>query len=157
MVLTPDFRPWRVLLGLGLVGTGFDCALAEETATPRPSAAVTYRRDIEPILKKYCHDCHADGMDKGGVAFDAFKSDAELMGQTKLWLAALKNTRAGLMPPKDEGARPSAPELDTLARWIKHEAFALDPENPEPGRVTVRRLNRVEYRNTIREIGRAHV
>ncbi len=152
MVLTPDFRPWRVLLGLGLVGTGFDCALAEETATPRPSAAVTYRRDIEPILKKYCHDCHADGMDKGGVAFDAFKSDAELMGQTKLWLAALKNTRAGLMPPKEEGARPSAAELDTLARWIKHEAFALDPENPEPGRVTVRRLNRVEYRNTIRDL-----
>lgn len=91
-------------------------------------------------------------MDKGGVAFDAYKSDAELLSQTKLWLAALKNTRAGLMPPKEEAARPSEAELATLSRWIKYEAFGLDPERPEPGRVTVRRLNRAEYRNTIRDL-----
>jgi hypothetical protein len=107
---------------------------------------------VAPILKKYCYDCHADGMDKGGVAFDGFKSDAELLGQTQIWLAALKNTRAGLMPPKEEVARPNEAELATLARWIKYEAFGLDPAHPEPGRVTVRRLNRAEYRNTIRDL-----
>ena len=31
-------------------------------------------------------------------------------------------------------------------------AFEIDPKNPDPGRVTVRRLNRVEYRNTIRDL-----
>ena len=30
--------------------------------------------------------------------------------------------------------------------------FQVDPQNPDPGRVTVRRLNRVEYRNTIRDL-----
>lgn len=152
MVPISELRLWRALLGVGLLGAGWGLVRASENATPRPTAAAAYRREVEPILKKYCHDCHADGMDKGGVAFDAFTSEAELVGQTKLWLAALKNTRAGLMPPKEEAARPSAAELETLARWIKYEAFALDPEHPEPGRVTVRRLNRVEYRNTIRDL-----
>ena len=31
-------------------------------------------------------------------------------------------------------------------------AFGIDPKDPDPGRVTVRRLNRVEYRNTIRDL-----
>src|SRR5204862_4505812 len=35
---------------------------------------------------------------------------------------------------------------------IKREAFGIDPKNPDPGRVTIRRLNRTEYRNTIRDL-----
>src|SRR3954447_11184627 len=39
-----------------------------------------------------------------------------------------------------------------MERWIKSGAFGLDPKNPDPGRVTVRRLNRIEYRNSIRDL-----
>ena len=106
MALNLHDRLLRALCWSGMAVVGWVAARAEAGAVPRPSAATSYHREVEPILKKYCHDCHADGMDKGGVAFDAFKSDAELLGQTKLWLGALKNTRAGLMPPKVEAARP---------------------------------------------------
>ncbi len=65
----------------------------------------------------------------------------------------LLNTRAGLMPADDK-PRLSPAEQATLERWIKRDVFHIDPKNPDPGRVTVRRLNRVEYRNTVQRPAR---
>src|SRR5262245_55069657 len=67
----------------------------------------TFRRDIQPILAKYCYDCHGNGVDKGGVRLDEFETAASLH-DPKLWLRALKNVRSGLMPPLDEEQLPSA-------------------------------------------------
>jgi len=114
-------------------------------------AAAHFRKDIQPILTEYCYDCHGDGMDKGNVAFDEFKSDEELLGKRDLWWAVLKNLRAGIMPPAKK-PRPPETEKRRLEDWIKYEAFGIDPKDPDPGRVTIRRLNRVEYRNTIRDL-----
>ena len=114
-------------------------------------AAAHFRKDIQPILTEYCYDCHGDGMDKGNVAFDEFKSDEELLGKRDLWWAVLKNLRAGIMPPAKK-PRPPETEKRRLEDWIKYEAFGIDPQDPDPGRVTIRRLNRVEYRNTIRDL-----
>ena len=55
------------------------------------------------------------------------------------------------MPPSDK-PRLTPEEMRTLEDWIKRGAFALDPNDPDPGRVTLRRLNRVEYRNTVRDL-----
>ena len=55
------------------------------------------------------------------------------------------------MPPAKK-RRPDTVERQRLENWIKFEAFGIDPRNIDPGRVTVRRLNRVEYRNTIRDL-----
>jgi hypothetical protein len=63
----------------------------------------------------------------------------------------LKNVRSGIMPPAKK-PRPSDKEIRVLSDWIKRDVFGLDPEDPDPGRVTIRRLNRVEYRNTIRDL-----
>ncbi|MEO6244011.1 MAG: DUF1592 domain-containing protein [Opitutaceae bacterium] len=115
--------------------------------------AANFHQKIEPLLSKYCYDCHGGGVSKGKVSFDTFASDGELIAKRDLWLAALKNVRAGLMPPREEDvARPTAAEIDTLSQWIKYEAFAIDSKNPDPGRLATRRLNRVEYRNTVRDL-----
>ena len=135
-----------------LAATGALAARAFAADTP---AAVHFHQKVEPILSKYCYDCHGNGIEKGGVSFDEFASDAELLAKRDLWLHALKNVRGGLMPPREadeETFRPTAEEVKTLADWIKYEAFGIDPANPDPGRVTARRLNRVEYRNTIRDL-----
>ncbi len=114
------------------------------------TALKSFDRDIQPVLEQYCYDCHGMGRKKGGVQLDGFASDAAVRDHT-LWLRVLKNVRAGIMPPADEPRVPAA-AMQTLAAWIKRDAFGLDPLHPDPGRVTVRRLNRVEYRNTIREL-----
>ncbi|MGH7970224.1 MAG: DUF1592 domain-containing protein, partial [Limisphaerales bacterium] len=62
-----------------------------------------------------------------------------------------KMLRAGLMPPAKK-PHPSTHERTQVLHWIKRDVFAIDPANPNPGRVTLRRLNRVEYRNTIRDL-----
>src|SRR6266566_2615212 len=115
------------------------------------AGAAHFRKNVQPILETYCSDCHADGMKRGGVAFDEFKSDESLLAKHDLWLAVLKNIRAGLMPPAKK-PQPRAEERQRLEHWIKFDAFAIDPQNLDPGRVTTRRLNRVEYRNTIRDL-----
>lgn len=113
--------------------------------------AADYRKDIEPILKEFCFDCHGDGANKGKVTLDEFPSDDALLGNHDLWLEVLKNVRAGLMPPAKK-PHPSDAQKERLAQWIKSGSFGIDANNPDPGRVTVRRLNRVEYRNTIRDL-----
>ena len=55
------------------------------------------------------------------------------------------------MPPADK-PQPSAEDRRLLEDWIKYGALGIDRKDPDPGRVTVRRLNRVEYRNTIRDL-----
>ena len=114
-------------------------------------ASADFRKDIQPLLKEYCYDCHGDGANKGGVAFDEFKSDQALLENHDLWWNVLKYTRAGIMPP-DKKPRPTSEQQARLANWIKYGVFRIDPKNPDPGRVTVRRLNRNEYRNTIRDL-----
>lgn len=111
-----------------------------------------FHQQIEPLLVKYCYDCHGDGVSKGQVAFDEFESPAALLARRELWRNALRNVRAGLMPPDDGGLHPEPEEIERLTNWIKHDVFRIDPANPDPGRVTARRLNRVEYRNTIRDL-----
>ncbi len=114
--------------------------------------AEQYRREIEPILSAYCYDCHGYGAQEGSVTLDEFADADAALANRDLWFRALKMLRAGMMPPAEADQRPSAAEVATLEAWIKTGVFRLDPANPDPGRVTVRRLNRVEYRNTIRDL-----
>src|ERR1039457_7019543 len=109
--------------------------------------AAEFRKDIQPILETYCFDCHADGVNKGGVAFDEFNPDHAPAESRTLWWRVLKNLRAGLMPPEKK-PQPTKAEREKIQHWIKNTAFEIDPQSPDPGRVTIRRLNRVEYRNT---------
>ena len=113
--------------------------------------AAAFHQNIRPILETYCFDCHADGVNKGNVAFDAFKSDQAVLDDRDLWFKALKMLRAGLMPPPKK-PRPAPGQRQQIVHWIKRDVFGLDPRNPDPGRVTLRRLNRAEYRNTIRDL-----
>ena len=126
----------------------FSVVACEASGDTNPPA---YPPQIQSILSTYCYDCHGDGMDKGKVALDEFNSRAEMIGHRDLYFNALKNVRAGVMPPANK-PRPNAEEQKTLADWIKTDIFQIDPHNPDPGKVTIRRLNRVEYRNTIRDL-----
>src|SRR6478735_2780877 len=110
----------------------------------------TFNREIQPLLENHCYECHGDGKSKGGITLDGFETEAQLRDH-KLWLRVLKNTRSHIMPPADVDSLEES-DIEKLATWIKRDAFQLDPANPDPGRVTVRRLNRVEYRNTIKDL-----
>lgn len=137
-------RPVRLGMALALLPT-FASAQESEDAL-----LVSFREEVEAVFDEYCYDCHGFGIAEGGVTLDEFSSDADLQDHD-LWLAVLNNLRKSIMPPSDE-LQPTPEERELVARWIKDKAFALDPLAPDPGRVTLRRLNRTEYRNTIRDL-----
>jgi hypothetical protein len=127
------------------------CLFPALAAAAGPSAATQFHSNIQPLLEQYCYDCHADGANKGNVAFDGFNSDSEALTNRPLWSKAVKMLRARLMPPAKK-PQPTLAQRDQVVQWIKRGVLDLDPRNPDPGRVTVRRLNRVEYRNTVRDL-----
>ena len=115
------------------------------------SPSVTrFHREVEPLLSRYCHACHGEGEKSGNIAFDQLLTDDARLNPV-LWSQVLINVRTGLMPPAKK-PHPSPEEIARMADWIKYGVFQIDPADPDPGRVTVHRLNRTEYRNTIRDL-----
>jgi len=142
--------------GLGVwAGQRFAATLLLLVGSVHPSAAkpspTLFPKDVQKVVSTYCFDCHGDGMEKGKVAFDQFASREEMLARRDLWMNAMKNLRAGIMPPEKK-PRPTPAEQHIFETWIKTEMFQIDPRNLDPGHVTLRRLNRVEYRNTIRDL-----
>jgi hypothetical protein len=107
-----------------------------------------YEAEILPLLENYCFSCHGEGISKGDFSMDEFKDLAGHLKDRKHWLAVWRNLRSQIMPPADED-QPTPEEKRKLQQWIEREVFQLDPANPDPGRVTIRRLNRNEYRNAV--------
>jgi hypothetical protein len=132
---------WVILMAIS--------GVSRASATESP-AVTHFQEHIRPVLSQYCFDCHADGANKGGIAFDELKTDDAILNH-ELWMKVLKNVRAGIMPPQKK-PHPTLEDRKKLEEWIKYEAFGIDPKNIDPGRVTVHRLNRTEYRNTIRDL-----
>ena len=117
----------------------------------RADAVADFRKDIEPILSTYCYDCHADGVDKGDFSLDPASTIEAHFEDMDLWIRVWENVRAQMMPPSNKD-QPGDEEKAKLTAWIEQQVFKLDPGNPDPGRVTIRRMNREEYRNTIYDL-----
>ncbi len=114
-------------------------------------ARPTISADVRKTLTQYCFDCHAGDSTEGGMALDKLLDAPRRAAEQTAWLAVWKNLRAQTMPPADE-AQPKEPERKGVVKWIERDVFRLDPANPDPGRVTIRRLNRTEYSFTIRDL-----
>ena len=113
----------------------------------------SFERDILPVLEKYCFTCHGDGQKKGGIQLDVYKVDGDVHRGYKLWEQVFRKVRAGEMPPEGRKKRPNKEEQALIVGWVRHsldDFYVNSP--PDPGRVTVRRLNRSEYNNVIRDL-----
>ena len=111
-----------------------------------------FARDGLPFLQKHCVSCHSGEKPKAELSLDAFKDSDAVVKNRKVWENVVKMIRSGDMPPEKQ-PRPTAAEVDAMATHVKdvfdyHDRHA----KPDPGRVTMRRLNRTEYTHTIRDL-----
>jgi hypothetical protein len=140
-----------IILGSFLVLTPLLSATAQPSAGNPAKSSLEFERDIKPLLENYCFDCHSGDTKKGGIAFDDYLDPEARKKDLKTWEVVLQNVRTHVMPPPKK-AKPSDAERERIVRWIQSDVFQVDCQNPDPGRVTIRRLNRVEYNNTIRDL-----
>ena len=127
------------------------CILSTSAATAAEAVSGAFEKEIKPLLSNYCYDCHADGTAKGDFSMDQYNDLGAHLADRKHWLTIWTNVRSQIMPPSDEDQLETAEKKKLLA-WIEKDVFKLDPENPDPGRVTIRRLNRNEYRNAVYDL-----
>lgn len=117
------------------------------TATP-----LSYEQDILPLFAKYCFECHGDGMKKGEFVLDAYKSAADVRAARRPFESVLRVITRHEMPADDASFFPTNAERERIAQFLEGELYQLDPARPDPGRVTLRRFNRAEYNNAIRDL-----
>jgi Protein of unknown function (DUF1592)/Protein of unknown function (DUF1588)/Protein of unknown function (DUF1587)/Protein of unknown function (DUF1585)/Protein of unknown function (DUF1595)/Ca-dependent carbohydrate-binding module xylan-binding len=111
-----------------------------------------YQKDVLPFLNKYCVSCHGKVKPKADLSFDKFKDEQSVLKDRKTWDNVQHMLKAHEMPPMNR-PQPAPAEVDGALKAIDGLFAALDRNaRPNVGRVTIRRLNRTEYDNTIRDL-----
>ncbi len=125
---------------VGKTSTDFD----DPPRRPTP----VYSKEVAPIIEQYCLRCHDEAASEGRIVLDRFHDEVPDPKQRSLLLRVADALRSERMPP--EGEPRIEPEArETLDAWLD---AILEPDDPARGHVTLRRLNRAEYNNTIRDL-----
>jgi mono/diheme cytochrome c family protein len=137
------------------VAIGMSLALA--MPPPVQSQSVQESEDafadaVLPVLTNTCAQCHNETLTSGGLSVRNLESADSLVEHREIWETIARRVEAGEMPPSGV-PRPSESALDAFVDTIQSELALTDASlQPDPGRVTARRLNRNEYSNTIRDL-----
>ena len=121
---------------------------ARTESEPPPAAPQELDAPVRTFLTKHCLECHTGDKPKGGFGLDKLGPDFDAAANREHWLAVLNRIQAGEMPPKTR-PRPAEKDVRALAGWIEAKAGAA---RLALGRTVLRRLNRVEYQNTVRDL-----
>ncbi len=123
------------------------------TATA-PAAAPDPAGDLRPMLKQYCYECHGPKKHKAKINFEELTADTASLVRGRATLAkAWDQIHAHEMPPDDADAPLKADGRVAMEAAVDRMIRRTDEIAPrDPGRIVLRRLSRVEYRNTIRDL-----
>jgi len=121
-------------------------------SVPFPELSRNYQQTIQPLLKKYCLDCHSTEKEKGELDLERFSTLAKVRTKPKVWQKVVEMMEDGEMPPKKK-AQFSAAERRVFLGWVRSylDAEALASAG-DPGRVMLRRLSNAEYTYTIQDL-----
>jgi hypothetical protein len=129
---------------LVLVACAPALGLAQQPADPLQAV-------VRPFLARHCTGCHSGPDAEGGLALDGFGDAAKARAALPAWTKVRERLLAGEMPPPDE-PRPPAEAAERVVDWIDRTFFRLPDGSVDPGRPTLRRLNRAQYENAIRDL-----
>ncbi|MBN9520946.1 DUF1592 domain-containing protein [bacterium] len=124
--------------------------------TPTPAQPVpeakAFAAEGVAYLKKHCLSCHGDTRPKADLSLTKYTTAESLLKDRKVWQRVQEVIHGGEMPPESR-PRPAPGESEAFLKTVggifdHHDRTAP----PDPGRVTMRRLNRLEYNNTIRDL-----
>ena len=115
-------------------------------------AADAFEKHVRPFLRKHCISCHGPEKQKSELRLDRLGPDLAARHRAEVWTEVLDKLNMGEMPPKKQ-PRPDRADVARVTAWITGELRRAEASaHGSGGRVVLRRLNRAEYTNTIRDL-----
>jgi len=127
---------------------------------PATAPAVSFEKEIQPLVTTYCGGCHNPDKQKGDLDLTQFTTPAKAVAAKDVWSSAAERLESGEMPPP-KSKQPSEAERMRLVSWIGTfasteidcgDAARDKAMRQSRGGVMSRRLNRAEYNHTIRDL-----
>jgi hypothetical protein len=128
--------------------------LAFAAIDPARAQSDGFETIVKPVIQQTCSGCHNATAMTGGLDLSRFlkESSPEALKDREVWEKVIVKLKAGEMPPPGM-PRPPAEKLAAVSQWLEQQYETADANaKPDPGTITVRRLNRYEYTNTIRDL-----
>ena len=126
--------------------------LAAHVARSAESPGAELPASTRTFMESHCNDCHDADTARAGFRTDLLSADFNAGNNAGQWKEVMDQINSGEMPPKKK-PRPDAKEAFAVASWV---AQNLDETTKSAqgagGRVPMRRMNRVEYANTVRDL-----
>jgi hypothetical protein len=133
------------------------CALLALASTYLSTAAVPpapddegFERIVRPFIGKYCVECHGPDEQKGKLRLDTLGNDFSDPRTAELWGEVVNTVNSHEMPPEDK-PQPQPDAAGEFADWLAAELGRAEIAG-RASRVILRRMNRAEYNNTIRDL-----
>ena len=134
---------WCVLL----VSLGIQARPSAQQPAPPAKGTASSRATLD----RYCVTCHNQRLVTAGLKLD--DADVANPGEgAEIWEKVVRKLRTGMMPPPNL-PQPSTEDRQGLVSWLETSLDKAAASKPNPGRTeTLRRLNRTEYQNAIRDL-----
>jgi len=117
-----------------------------------PAAVPAYAEIVKPFIEQHCLACHGAKTAKAGYRIDLLGSDFTAPSVAEQWKEVIDRINAGEMPP-DDRPRPDAKQAAALVTWVNGRLREVElAAKNAGGRIRMRRLNRDEYVNTVRDL-----
>lgn len=119
--------------------------------TQSPPLDPSWQKTFVPFINKYCVGCHRGAEPPGDIRLESYRQPEVALAHREIFDLVTEMIKGEHMPP-DGSLQPSKEQRKEAVLAIQ-KLFAKAPPPPiDPGRVTMRRLNRAEYDNTIRDL-----
>ena len=142
-------RVWFTWLVLELLCTSVVVRGSENPAIAPDNASLN--SIARPFLKEHCLRCHGPDVARGDLRLDQLDGDLSLPTTFERWREIVARVQAGEMPPKGE-PRPQPAQVADVVKRLSARLDEVAAKQRAEGRVVLRRLNRVEYENTVRDL-----
>ncbi|MEX2288490.1 MAG: DUF1592 domain-containing protein [Planctomycetaceae bacterium] len=147
-----DVRFLHALLSVVFLAFGPLPLFAGDSEQPFAKVETDYGRQIQPLIKQYCLECHSTEAKEGELDLERFATLNDVRRHPPSWQKVAEMLDNGEMPPKD-AKQLSTDERKNLRQWVGRY---LDTEARasagDPGPVVLRRLNNAEYTYTVRDL-----
>jgi hypothetical protein len=125
-------------------------ALTSTALAAAPQATLDAKHRV--FFKDYCIECHNAKKQKGKLRLDDISFSLDSVEGADRWQKILNEINSGDMPPEDAKQPESRAKADFLEALSNTLVVARKSLGDSGGKIVVRRLNRREYQNTLRDL-----